>query len=232
MITEDPDVIDYADAQGGLEAVTLPWDRTWVIITTYRVSRLYLEGDYPAEVPRTALENLASNAIRSDARAYEEPLWWEQIEECPELHGWVRKPLPQTRLASERILYPDDDLVARDIAERIMALESPGTWIIPGVLASGKAEGVTREEFVRHLAAGDELAYVLPLPRTPADPCWAVYHLLWEARWMAGLGENLQHALFPLVDTRRHVIVRSGRVGLMRDFYGNVMPTRAMGGGD
>jgi len=232
MVTEDPDVIDYADTQGGMQAFALPWDRSWVIITRYRVSRLYLEGDYPAEVSREALENLARNAIRSDARAYELPLWWQNIDECPELRSWVRKRLPQTNLSTEHILYPNTDPVARDMAERIMALESPGTWIIPGIMASGKAKGVTPEAFVRSLAAGDEAAYVIPLPRNPADPCHAVSILLGRARWLAGLRENLKYALFPLVDTRRHVIVRDGRVGLMLDFYGNVMPTGAMGGGE
>jgi len=232
MVTEDPDVIDYADAQGGMHALALPWDRSWVIITRYRVSRLYLEGDYPAEVSRTVLENLARDAIRSDARAYELPLWWQSIDECPELRSWVRKKLPQTNLSTERILYPNTDPVARDMAERIMALEAPGTWIIPGIMASGQAQGVPPGEFVRSLDIGDEAAYVLPLPRNPADPCQAVSILLGRARWLAGLGENLQHALFPLVDTRRHVIVRDGSVGLMLDFYGNVMPTAAMGGGN
>jgi hypothetical protein len=135
-----------------------------------------------------------------------------------------------------RILYNSTDGIARDLAERIVALaatdparSAEATALgsaVPGLRRKGsglKAEGVWVSELRMSLRDGNDFAYIIPVPRRFYDPCREMQKLVKQARWLSGLEEDIAEALVPLVDTRRHVIVRRDKAGLLCDWYGNVL---------
>jgi hypothetical protein len=134
----------------------------------------------------------AADAVRSEARP---------AAVCAENQSAVTSPS-----ASGRIGYPAGDPAARELAERISALE-PG--LMPTALGPG---GLT----VAIQSARDP-AYIVSLPRT-GDPCGVAFGLR-PSGW----------ALTPLVETRARLIMRRGvaRVSVDRDGLFRVMSNRA-----
>jgi len=239
MITADRTVIDYAAGRPQLATFALPWDRTYVLLSTSRVKELRWGGSLPAISPDLA-RRLAQDAVRGDARGWQSPFWWDDLYRCGNLSADVSwfPPVPRgadVPAGSRRILYARNDGVARDLAERIVALAgrdrsvSPGAAeifaAVPGLgAASGiVAEGVSRSELNGSLREGDDFAYIVSTPRRPFDPCREARTLIDRARWLSTFEVDLSMALIPLVDTRLHVIVDSEVAGLMIDWYGNIL---------
>lgn len=269
MIAGDRDVIEYARTRPGLEAVPLPWDRAYVLLSTTRVKALRWGGS-PASLSKETRDDLAATAVRAEARGCAEPFWWEDIRGCPTLvrrTGWR----PEFSHAAynldgeQRILYDASDDVARDLAERMVALSAagPGTSeeaerirrILPGSendrperMPGGPGEGerreeagggadaliapyrlsaagVSREELEESMRAGKDFAYIVSLPRSPADPCSEALSLIERAAWLGDLGDRFHEAIVPLVDTRRHVVYRPGGFGLEIDRFGRLTIT-------
>jgi hypothetical protein len=137
---------------------------------------------------------------------------------------------------SRRILYQRDDPIARDLAERIVALASADPEAsaeaaaidsaVPGLLGAGQrliAEGVSESVLLSSIGYGDDVAYVVSVPRRPADPCYEAGTLLRRAPWLSIPDVDLSETLVPLVDTRRHAIVKGGVVGLAVDWFGGIL---------
>jgi hypothetical protein len=138
---------------------------------------------------------LARDAVRAEARGAEPPYWWEPATGCG----------PPRASASARhsgaVVYPSNDRVARDLAQRVVAL-SPA----PGLTA----RGLDKAEFGAALRAGGERAYVLAVPRRSLLPCRE------SANWPAG------SAVVPLLDVRSSLIARRHAPALTTDWDGTV----------
>jgi hypothetical protein len=240
MVTTNPDVIEYAAAQPELTATALPWDRTYVLLSTSRVEEIFWNGT-AAEISSDLFEEMARDAIRSEARSHQSPSWWDNVGQCEDLSSAVPglPPVPRgaySLAGSRRVLFDSNDPVARGLAERIVALASTDpstspeaaaiTAAVPRLMihAAGViAEGVTRGELNMSLKDGEDFAYVISVPRRPPDPCYEARRLINRAPWIANVEDDFSKVIIPLVDTRRHVITGRDKVGLVVDWYGNIL---------
>jgi hypothetical protein len=239
LITADPDVIDYAKNRGNLATVALPWNQTYVLLSTARAATLRDGGD--AEMLSLQLrDGLAGDAVRNDARGSEQPFWWRDVDDCDDLALTFASPSDDPAhspsAGPHRIIYDEEDPVARDLAQRIVALASGGAEqssaaaeiaaALPrpnGNAARITADGVTADEMAWSLRAGNEFAYIVALPNRVADPCFEARKLLRRAPWLSTVGKALPDALVPLVDTRSHLIADGDKVGAAVDWYGNIL---------
>jgi hypothetical protein len=240
VVTDDPAVIEYASHRPHLDSVALPWDRTYVLLSTSRVREL-LWGGSIRSVPADLTDDLARDAVRGDARGVRPPFWWEELGHCGELSETVSglPPFPRGAYSSggaRRIMFDLQDPTARDIAERLVALAAADTAAstaaaalasaVPGLNGGSSAliaKGVSARELRLSLQSGNDFAYVVVVYRRPPDSCDEAGKLLQRAPWLAPLGDGLSRAPIPLVDTRNRVIVRSGVAGLVVDWYGNLI---------
>jgi hypothetical protein len=106
-------------------------------------------------------------------------------------------PPPATR--TSRIVYPSEDRLAGELAQRIVALtaydqDASGERgvlheLIPQLTAGAErpivAAGVSGRELSRALATGADLAYLVVLPRRPLDPCASWRELATRAPWVS-----------------------------------------------
>ncbi len=245
MITADPAVIEYAESRQDLITALLPWDRTYVLLSTSRVQELR-RGGTVGELPSDLLDDWARDVVRGDARTYESHVWWEDLRACREFPADVDQvpPLPIGAYGisgQHRILYDDRDQIARGLTERIVALTTIESGVssgvmalvsaIPGIIRGDSraiAAGVTRGELESSLLNGDDFAYVIPIPRRTTDSCFEAGRLLNMARWLAIDGVDLSDVIVPLVDTRRHLIARQGGIGLSIDWNGSIFIATGM----
>lgn len=231
MVASDPAVIGYASGRARLTTVPLPWDMTYVLLSTSRVAALE-GGVRPGKIDGSLSDALARDAVRGDARGHRPPSWWDTHGDCDGVSDEVRTGGPS---GTRRLLFDEDDPVARDLAERILALASRDPAIsweaaaiaaaIPGLSGEGPsrvADGVPDGELERSLRHGDDFAYIIGVPCRPADPCFEVSELVRRAPWLAPPDVELADALVPLVDTRRYAIAMRDRFGLTVDWYGTV----------
>jgi hypothetical protein len=245
MITADPDVIEYAAARPHLETAPLPWNMTYVLLSTTRVREIR-SGHTPDGISRGFSEGLAQDAVRSVARGHQGSCWWDGLSRCNDLsEGAEWRPSTThsayTPSAPRRILYGSSDPASRDLAERIVALAAAGPGVSPeatqiataipelagqpqGITAAGVTEAKIRESMLE----GNDFAYIIALPLNPPDPCNEAGRLIARARWLTGLGRDFSDAFLPLVDTRRHVIMRREAAGLSIDWSGNLFVTGAL----
>lgn len=224
MVTADPAVVEYASGESRFAMAALPWEKTYVLVSPSRAIER-ARGWKAPEIPFEVRDALARDAVRSDARAWEPPSWWDAMEECDGATSTASSVSSALRPSSDdrRIIYEENDPVARDLAERIAALTVVDTVrsrearafarAVPGfsgAAGAARAEGVTRRVFAGSLRRGDDFAYIVAMPRETYDPC----------EEMRGL--DFSRGLIPLVDTRSRAIVRQGRVDLLIDGWGGV----------
>jgi hypothetical protein len=154
---------------------------------------------------------LARDAVHGEARAAESP-WWADVRTCPNASGSAPSS-PGTTLRALRIVYPRDDRIAREIAERLVAVGRRVT-----------TAGLAPDDFARALHAGDEFAFVLDLPRTSLSPCQDFAELAARAPWLAGSpgDASIMSRLRPLIDVRQRAIVRPDRVSATIDWDGTL----------
>lgn len=91
---------------------------------------------------------------------------------------------------SLRVVYAAGDRTAQELAERIVA-------IIGGPTVASPLDAPALDTALR---AGDELGYVVSLPRSPAVECDSLARLAQRVPWLGP-----RHVL-PLIDTRAHAI--------------------------
>lgn len=229
MLTRDRDVIDYATGDSRFDVVALDWDRSYFVLAPAR-ARAVRAGEQPPPLPQRTAARLASDVVPADARPRTAPLWPE-LSRCGD--GFFDMPwLPPatTGAPQRRVLYDEDDVVARSLVERIVALagRDAGTSedaaavaaAIPGI-ADGpvRAEGVPADVFAQSLRHGDDVAYVTA--RRPAfDRCRDARELIEAARWLVGLHADLNDVWLPLVTTRPYAIVARGQAAVYADRNG------------
>jgi hypothetical protein len=203
LLTRDPAVLSYAATLAQFETRPLPWTRTYVFVTP--------ENAAPSPLTADARRALAEDAVRGEARGAD-TVWWEDLSGC----GPVAEPAPAPALTSTRIVYDGSDPVARDLAERIVALSvarrTDALAVVGDLLRSPRtglqATGLAGPVLETALARGNEAGYLLALRRPPVGRCAEMRALAARAPWIAPA------ALVPLVETRHQAIVRRGRAGL------------------
>jgi len=219
LVTDDPATLAYAATLPAVEALPLPWDRTYVLLAGNPGS-----GPEAEDAERALREALARDAVRAEARASEPAGTGGTGPACASVAAPVALgardalPAPPPPGQGERVVYPREDPTARELAERLVALAArrPGpavpawvTWL-PRV-----AEGLSADVFAVALRGRSEAAFVLPRPLDSALPC--------ALRLEAGPG----WALRPLVDARRRVIAGDDVAGLAVDGDGTLLLFRA-----
>lgn len=183
LITRDPAVVSYARAKPGTAIVPLPWDRTYVMLApTTRPDEGAALG-----------QSLAGEVVRADARAAVGPFWWETAS--------CRGTMPLLPMGRRpEVVYLQGDETAREIAERLVALERSPL----------RAVALPQDALDASLAGGEAARYVISLPRTAPGSCREV------PAWPSASG------VIPLVDVRAHAIVRSGVPGFTIEGDGTV----------
>lgn len=205
LVSRDPLVVQYAASIDGVEVLPLPWDQVYVAVAPLRTS-------HPAAVDTQHLSDLVVGAVQGDTRHPESKPWWDDLGIC-RLQSSVSAPIDPGSVAG-RVVYQSGDAVGRALTERLVALGSvralPELTDMPErLVATRVGNGV----FASALAAGRELAYVLPLPREVLDPCAMIAGLRSRMPWVAPI--DLRWVLVPLVETRSQAIVRRG-IGTVR----------------
>ena len=157
----DPALLEYARLRPGHSTVALPWSRTAVLLVP--AGSPGVGAAIPADTAGF-LAALAREVVRADARPAEAPFWWTARAACP---PW---PAPKARRApTATIAYPAGSQVARDLAERIVALA--GSDSTGRGAAALTARGLPADSFAVALRLGGERGYVLDLPRHSPVPC-------------------------------------------------------------
>lgn len=233
MITTDPDVIDYARTRRRFSVEALPWDRTYVYLSTERVRQIRDGADPPA-VSEDTRAQLAADAVRVDARAHTGPSWWEAAGDCRNdsppsapLLDYAREALTSQ---PPRVVYDATDPVARGLAERIVALSADRSAAAPfAPVDSGYeaklliAAGLDGRELSTSLRFGNDFAYILALPLYVPDPCVESQWFFSTILWLNTLGSSIGKALVPLVDTRPTLIANPDKTGAAADGFGGVL---------
>lgn len=216
LVTDDPAVVSYAALRDDLLTVRLPWERVYVVLSSESApSNVSAAG-------RLTLAEWVADAVRADARTAQPSFWWESSDRCATPVA-SNHAAPASR--STRVVYQSGDRVAQGLAERLVALagrRSRGADSVLGTLLPGLSRANTRatvaalspNELAAALRAGDDLAYVLPLPRIAVAPCDEFAKLMHAAPWL--------QSVIPLIDTRSVAIVRRNGVGLSVDVDGSL----------
>ena len=231
MIASDPSVTSYAAARPELRAVALPWNTTYVLLVPRRAASsppaLASQSPSAADTLRAAL---ARDAVRADARAATPPYWWREARRCAlEIRGSRTDALqqPAAPYSAGRIVYRNDDPVARQLAQRLVALagmsasntSSALAALAPGLVVAAPlvAEGLDASHFAAALSAGQALSYVVALPARPVAACQRLQGLFAAAPWLPD-----DSAIVPLIDTHATAIVRRVPLSFVIDWDGSV----------
>lgn len=207
LVTDDRAVLGYGLTLPDYVAVALPWDRSYVL-----AGRLDADA-----IPEEVRASLARDAVRRDARGAEPPFWWRDRSTCGVSGRGGSTTGSMTRDA--RIVYPEADPTARELAARLVALAArpDDAWllgaVLPGPLA---AVGLEPEAFTEALTARGAAAYVVAVPRRPLASCAALDRLRTLLLWAT---------LVPLVDTRRHALARRDLPPMVVEWDGTPMVT-------
>jgi hypothetical protein len=188
VVSGDPQVTDYAARTNELNSFLLPWDRTYVLVQR--------PGAQPvtAALDSTMKLSLVRDVVQTDARPASNRYWWSSSPCSIEISMEVTIP------TGSRIVYQQGDPVARQLAERLVAVADDRSPL------SALAADPLR--FAAGLERGEDRGYIVALPLQSASPCR-------EAAEWTGKGR-----LYPLIDTRQHAIVRRGSPALTVDWDG------------
>ncbi|HEU4585913.1 MAG TPA: ABC transporter substrate-binding protein [Gemmatimonadaceae bacterium] len=211
LITSSPAAVQYARTQIDRASIPLPWTRIYVLLLPAHDA----SGDAArcADSALRPLRDALAMAVHIEARGAEGPCWWRSGSS-----GARRDPHLHTR--PRQILYSMEDATARELAERIVALASPGReepattalrHAAPELFEGGdwNAAGMDSIHFAARLKRGTDGAYILALPSDPEWPAAARAALRAAAPWLAPFGGT--GAILPLVDARETLLIRRER---------------------
>lgn len=190
VVTRDPALVDYVSARKEFETFPLPWDRTYVLFQ--RVGTEPIDAPIAGDSDR---RSLAADAVSAEARPAESPFWWNSP--CT-----INPSMPVQWPTSPRIVYRHGDEVARQLAERIIALAHGGVQL--------RAVALDSAEFAAALRKGGDRGYIVALPRQALAPCRQSTDL------------TAATTIQPLIDTRSRAILRRGSPELTVDWDGTV----------
>jgi hypothetical protein len=186
LVTRDADLAEYASRKPDLQTFPLPWSRTYALVQPPGDDSL--QGFGTADSLRASL---ARDAVRADARP---------AQTIPSSCSGVAAPERLDHLS--RVAYQAKDVVARGLAERIVALNGDDPEL--------RVEALPDSAFAASLRAGRERAYILALPISLEDIC------------STGLPFPEQALVHPLIDTRARAIVRRGSPELTVEWDGTL----------
>lgn len=189
VVTRDPEVLAYAARRGEYLSVPLAWDRTYVLLVP--------ATDTAPAIPLPAeRDELGRDAVQADVRGALPPLPWPGQGACPGPAG-VPPAMPPAVLA-----YAAGDPVARQLAERVVALATPlarPAWIPSGLARRlPRTRPAPRDSIANLLAAWHAAAALTYYDRMPGIAC--------DSLGPVPPG----YAAVPLVDSRAHALVRRG----------------------
>ena len=162
VLSGDPSILSYALRDTSRTAVDLEWDRTWALL---------VPGDATEDQSIATLRaSLANDAVRAIARPAAAPDGINDDASCPERAAPPRTP--------KRIAYSADDVIARAIVERLVAVGrgSAAAPLAPAAFATAVRDGT-------------ESAFVVGMPYHADRRCTTA-------------------ALVPLIDARWQMVVR------------------------
>jgi hypothetical protein len=184
VITRDPALLAYVAASPDYFISTLPWSRTYVL--------LGFSGDsVPSESERDAL---ARNAVNADTRGAVQPYEWLTNPSCMATHP-ILSGSPRALVA-----YAAGDAIARQLAERVVALTSSRprpSWLSAAPAQALRIAPVAADSIPGVLAEGRAAVGVIALRRDRAATCGTP-------------DAPISSRAIPLIDSRAHVIVRRG----------------------
>jgi hypothetical protein len=122
-----------------------------------------------------------ADAVGVDARP-------AQLASCDT--GFASDPVEVVKGQSSRVVYEAGDRTARELAERFVALTS-----------GSATAALAPHEFDRALRTGNELAYIVSVPRGADSGCETLESLHLRAPW------SMPRSIVPLIDTRAYAIV-------------------------
>lgn len=197
IVTRNPIVIAYAATRSDFLVKPLPWDITYVVVTATRPTA----QTGPSLAERTAI---ARDAVTADVRSATEPFAWRSDSICANSRMTTSQTFNSN--APPIIAFSSDDIIARQLAERMVSLLTTNTrtsWIASEFGQHRPVSGFRIAPFPADsldtiLATGRAIAAVRPVARDPRTPC--------------GTRTNAPVPLgaIPLVDSRAHVLVRRG----------------------
>jgi len=235
LVSSDPAVLAYADAQPTFISVPLPWRRTHVLLSLARASP---NRGAPPTLSLESRQALADDAVRQESRGAEGPFWWESLGGCGPVVATRRRQAasPSRRPSGRRIVFRASDPVSRDLVGRLVGLtafdDPHATALLETLFPAGadglRGAGLDDAAFDRALGAGGDRAYVVRLARQGLDPCAQLRAFVGRAAWV-GSGAAVRAVTVPLVDTRARAVVRRGRIGLTVDHDGMVVLAGARG---
>lgn len=188
VVSRDPGVIAYATSSRDYFTVALPYDRTYVLASADSAAPLATPADRDA---------LARDAVTADVRGAQEPFAWLADATCA---GSTDSP-PAS--AGAVVAYAVDDPIARQLAERIVALAAarPSPSWLPATLSSRAAvlrvAAMQADSITAALATGRAAAAVTAFARGSQERC--------DTRAVPRKWRTV-----PLIDSRAHAIVRRG----------------------
>jgi hypothetical protein len=194
LTTDDTELLEYAGARSDLVVHPLPWSRIYVLAIPPG------QRGFDALIPADSAAfraDLASDAVRVEARAAAGPFWWSDPRRCPE----IRERASPSTTGSRMTIPLSSDPVGRAIAERLVALSGQPMRVIDGQYARTPATAIRSDLGT---------AYVIPVPRTTLVPCREI------SAWPAGA------TVVPLIETRHSVVVRRGVPPITVDFDGRL----------
>jgi hypothetical protein len=233
FLSTDPALADYATDRG-MVVHPLPFDRTYVLAAP---SRAHASGSNPP-LSSDARRDLALSARAATTRASETPLWWrDELGGCGPLTS-----VPESMTGSAGtpdsipvIYYDVADALARDLAERIVALAAMDTLVSEAARSLARSLPAIRDGDMRAVARGLDkpalhermdrgagFGFVTRVRNPVPDSCGAARVLLRRAPWLAAGGARLADALLPLVDASSYVILTSRDIAVTWDMYGTV----------
>jgi hypothetical protein len=248
LVTNDPQVIDYANAAPAFTTVPFAWDRSWVLLTPAGMPSsgdsgvVRVPGSLGSPIPSWQMrvirppEGLRNSWARDAVPVETRPSYLDGPEQPPCNRVPTMQSLPGTpgRAAvgrSRRIVYRVGDDVARALAERLVALAPRAAWLgtmLPDLGGAGPlptAVGLAPAGFAAAVREGRDAGYVVAAERSLAmSACESLASLALWAPWLALPADA--DALTPspaamlLVDTRSTLVLRRGIVGAAVDGSG------------
>ncbi len=186
LFSRDPTTIDYARSRAEWRVVPLPWDRLYLLVTA-------------APLPKDPAVGAATiESVRGDARVPVGPPWWSARPDCD------LRPEPRPGAPRPEVAFLAGDPVARDLAERMVAVGVPPSPIrLRAVsLDSARLAAVLEDGGVAGVIVAD-----------PVQPPLGCSGRPWSTR---------APFRYPLLETRAHLIVRRGVGPLTIDRDGTV----------
>ena len=211
-VTRDRSVVAYAAGNPGLVSVPLPWDRVYVLVVRHQPGL----PDSAANPLRAAL---ASDAVHADARAFGAGVVLPDTVcggDTAHLSAAVASlPAAGKMPGAARILYDQEDSVARFLAERVAVLASTGSSLLAGVApalgAMGEemyATGLPARDLPRAVMDASGAAYIVATPSPGPRSCGETGAFQASAPRVIMQSGGRQAAMVPLIETRAWAIVR------------------------